>query len=152
MPFLHLSFLPIADYIVPMEIIDIASDITLLTVRAESFPQGIQEAFNELKRHLPVGDERTPYGISKPEKDGTIVYRAGVESSGPAEAVAWKQGTVVLKKGKYTAESVTDWQTKIHTLTGVFDGLLRHPHLDPATPCIEVYRSRTELVCMVKIL
>ena len=151
MPFLHLSFPRPTDYIVPMKIVNVDSDIILITVRAASFPQGIQEAFNELKRRLPDGDERMPYGISKPEKDGTIVYRAGVEILDAAEASVRNLKPVVLKKGKYAAETVTEWQNKIHTLSDIFEGLLQHPDLDPFTPCIEVYRSRTELTCMVRL-
>lgn len=151
MPFLHLLFFGSTDYIVPMKIVNIDSDIILITVRAASFPQGIQEAFNELKRRLPAGDERMPYGISKPEKDGTIVYRAGVETSDSAEASVRNLEKVVLKKGKYVSETVTEWQNKIHTLSDLFEGMLRHPDLDPFTPCIEIYRNRTELNCMVRL-
>jgi len=46
---------------------------------------------------------------------------------------------------------VPEWQNKIHTLSDIFEGLLQHPDLDPSTPCIEVYRSRTELTCMVRL-
>ena len=113
--------------------------------------QDIQEAFNELTRRLPDGDERMPYGISKPEKDGTIVYRAGVEILDAAEASVRNLEPDVLKQGKYAAETVTEWQNKIHTLSDIFEGLLQHPDLDPFTPCIEVYRSRTELTCMVRL-
>lgn len=134
-----------------METIELNRDLILITVRAASFPQGIQEAFNELKRRLPAGDERTPYGISKPEKDGTIVYRAGVEAATDSEARERSLETVVLKKGTYRSVTVTDWQTKIDTLSGIFDTLLQDPHLDPASPCIEIYKSRTEMVCLVRI-
>jgi len=138
-------------YIGPMERIVLDHDIRLMTVRADSFPDGIQNAFGELQRRLPAGDRRMPYGVSKPEKDGTIVYRAGVASEGSNEAGAGTFETVVLRKGTYAAETVADWPSKVHTLSEVFARLLKHPHLDPATPCIEMYRSRTELVCMVRV-
>lgn len=134
-----------------METIEIHKDILLITVRADRFPEGIQGAFDELKERLPAGDDRMPYGISKPERDGTIVYRAGVEASHADEASTRGLETVVLKRGTYAVRTVDDWQQKIHTLSAVFDGLLQHPLLDPATPCIEVYRSRKELLCMVRI-
>jgi len=134
-----------------MEMIEIEKDIRLLTVKAVRFPEGIQGAFDELRKRLPSGDDRMPYGISKPEKDGTIVYRAGVEAAVTGETVMPGLEPVTLRKGMYATVTVTDWQKKIHTLSGIFDGLLQHPQLDPATPCIEVYRSRAELVCMVRI-
>lgn len=134
-----------------MEMTQMKKDILLLTVKADRFPEGIQGAFDELRKRLPAGDDRMPYGISKPEKDGTIVYRAGVEATETGETVMPGLEPVTLRKGMYASVTVADWQKKIHTLSGIFEGLLQHPQLDPATPCIEVYRSRTELVCMVRI-
>ncbi|NUN68214.1 MAG: DUF1801 domain-containing protein [Bacteroidetes bacterium] len=134
-----------------METIELKSDLHLITVRAERFPEGIQEAFDELRKRLPAGDGRMPYGISKPEKDGTIIYRAGVEAATEGEGSAEGLERVTLRSGTYATVTVSDWQNKIHSLSGIFDGLLQHPQLDPATPCIEVYKSRSELVCMVRM-
>ncbi|MBP9211391.1 MAG: GyrI-like domain-containing protein [Bacteroidetes bacterium] len=131
--------------------IEIEKDIRLLTVKAVRFPEGIQGAFDELRKRLPSGDDRMPYGISKPEKDGTIVYRAGVETETAGEEATEGLELVTLSKGIYASITISDWQRKIHTLSDIFENLLQHPQLDPATPCIEVYRSRTELVCMVRI-
>lgn len=133
------------------EFITLENDRTILCVPAHSFPEGIQEAFQELKRRLPQNDERTPYGISKPERDGTIVYRAGVEETTPGEGARLGCDTVILNQGTYLATTVVDWQTKIDTLAHVFDGLLQHPDLDHTSPCIEIYKNQKELVCMVRI-
>lgn len=133
------------------EMITLEHDVTLVAVKAETFPAGIQAAFDALRQRLPEGDTRMPYGISKPEKDGTIVYHAAVEAADDGEAQARGLCTIILNEGTYAAETIRDWQQKIHTLTDTFEGLLQHPHLDPATPCIEVYRNRTELVCMVRL-
>ncbi len=134
-----------------MEMTEMKKDILLLTIKAERFPEGIQRAFDELRKRLPDGDDRMPYGLSKPEKDGTIVYRAGVESAGTGSEEVPGLEPVYLKKGTYASVMVNDWQKKIHLLSGIFEKLLQHPQLDPATPCIELYKSRTELVCMVRI-
>lgn len=135
-----------------MEMVEMKKDVLLLTVEAKRFPEGIQEAFDELRKRLPEGDERMPYGISKPERNGRIVYRAAVEALDETEPSLRRCGTAVLKKGFYCAERMTEWQTNINGITGVFERLLAHPHLDPQTPCIEVYHSRTELLCMVRIV
>ncbi|MFZ4620591.1 MAG: transcriptional regulator [Bacteroidota bacterium] len=127
-------------------------DISLLCVKAESFPDGIQAAFNELKKRIPQNDARKPYGISKPERDGTIVYRAGVEQAFEGEAAQQGCETVIIKKGKYLSKTVTQWQTKMETLGSIFEELLSDPRLDPDSPCVEIYQSQTELICMVRII
>lgn len=127
-------------------------DISLLCVTATSFPDGIQGAFNELKQRIPKDDTRKPYGISKPERNGTIVYRAGVEEAFEGEAK--KQGCerITLKRGTYLSKTVVHWQTKMEILGGIFEELLSDPRLDPASPCVEIYQSQMELVCMVRII
>lgn len=135
-----------------MEMIEMKKDVLLMTVEAKRFPEGIQEAFDELRKRLPEGDERMPYGISKPERDGSIVYRAAVEAGDAGEAGRRGCGTITLRRGTYASESVSDWQTNITEIGTVFERLLAHPQLDPSTPCIEVYRSRSELLCMVRIV
>ena len=132
--------------------IELKKDILLMTVDAKRFPEGIQEAFDELRKRLPDGDERMPYGISKPERDGRIVYRAGVEPSDESEPASCGCGTTVLKKGIYYAERMRDWQFNIGGIGVVFERLLAHDQLDPQSPCIEVYHSRSELLCMVRIV
>ncbi len=127
------------------------NDVSLLCVTAKSFPDGIQAAFHELKQRIPRNDTRTPYGISKPERDGTIVYRAGVEQAFEGEATQQGCETVIVKKGTYLSRTVTHWQSKMETLGGVFDELIRDPRLDPDSLCVEIYQSQTELICMVRI-
>lgn len=128
------------------------NDVAVLCVAAESFPEGIQPAFKELKKRIPVNDARKPYGISKPERDGTITYRAGVEEAFAGEAERSGCDRFVLKKGTYLCRTVTQWQAKIETLGKIFGELICDPRLDPASPCVEIYQSRTELICMVRIL
>jgi hypothetical protein len=135
-----------------MEMIEMKEDILLMTVKAEHFPEGIREAFDELKRMLPPDDRRTPYGISKPEWNGTIVYKAGVEEAFAGEAEAYRCEQVMLKKGRYAVETISGWQSKIGSIAGTFEALLAQPQLDPETPCIEVYHSQSDLYCMVRLL
>lgn len=122
-----------------------------MCVTADRFPEGIRKAFDELKRRIPADDHRTPFGISKPEQNGTIVYRAGVEETFSGEAASCGCETVTLKKGTYLVETITGWQSKIESITTVFESLLADPQLDPETSCIEVYQSQTELHCMVRV-
>lgn len=130
----------------------IQNDRTILCVKAASFPDGIMDAFKELNQHLPADDHRIPYGISRPEKNGTIVYRAGVEESFPDEAAESDCESVMLKKGKYIFRRITEWQTKMEMIGNVFGVLLSDPRLDPSSPCVEIYQSQTELICMVRIV
>jgi len=152
MSFLHLSDFGVRNYIGAMEMMEMKDDILLMTVKADHFPEGIQEAFDKLKLMLPPDDRRTPYGISKPERNGTIIYRAGVKEAFSGEAESRGCETVTLRKGTYIVETITGWQSKIESITTVFESLVVHPQLDPETLCIEVYQSQTELICMVRIV
>jgi hypothetical protein len=135
-----------------MEKFTVSNDLKLLCVTAASFPDGIQKAFDDLKNVLPKNNRRTPYGISFQKQDGTIIYKAAVEEAFDGEAAQIGCELFVVQKGEYVGVTIADWKQKIETIGLVFEELLQHPHLDPDSQCIEIYKSQTELICMVKIL
>ncbi len=134
-----------------MEIYRLKKDINLACVRAKSYPDGIQAAFDELNRTFPSLEGRTLYGVSKPV-NRKIVYKAGVTENSMRETKKHGCETFAIKKGTYLMETIQDYQSKLQTLASVFQRLLSDPRLDETSCCVEWYKSDKELVCMVKII
>ena len=68
-----------------METLILKEDLNIFYVPASSVPDGIQEAFDRLAKTLPTIEGRTFFGISNKNREGVIVYRAGVLASYESE-------------------------------------------------------------------
>jgi hypothetical protein len=62
-----------------METIILDKDIKVFYVTASTFPEGILAAHQTLHAKIPYSTERKYFGISRPENNGKIVYRAAAE-------------------------------------------------------------------------
>lgn len=120
-------------------------------IMANSFPQGIQTAFDKLHSLLPATTGRTFYGISRPNRQGVIEYRAAVAEAFDGEAEKYGCDTLTIPAGNYLTTTITNWQQNIPQIQKAFDELLKSPQLQPDTYCYECYKNDTELLCMVKI-
>lgn len=135
-----------------MDTIELNNDIKVLYVTAKSFPEGIQEATDKLHDLVPFSDERNYFGISRPENDGAIVYRAGTEEVKPGEADEFGCKTLTLKKGKYASLTVYDFRKDIRSIDRAFKEILQRPDLDPQGYCVEWYATDNESVkCMIRL-
>jgi len=135
-----------------METITLDKEIKIFYVTAESFPDGIQKAIDELHRIVSFSTNRKYYGISRPENGGAIVYRAGTEELEKGEAIKLNCDTLVLKKGKYISKTVNDFRKDIMSIGRAFEELLKHPNLDPKGYCVEWYANNKESVqCMIRL-
>jgi len=62
-----------------METINLDKDINVLCVTAKSFPDGIMEAFDQLHSIVPIAQKGRQFGISRPNRNGEIIYKAALE-------------------------------------------------------------------------
>ncbi|WP_448702469.1 transcriptional regulator [Mucilaginibacter sp. AW1-3] len=132
-----------------METNNLDHNIKVFCVTADSFPNGIEAAYNKL--YAVAGQEgRTIYGLSKPEK-GVIVYKAAVAENFDGEAEQSGLETLIIPKGEYAAETIHDWRNNMQKFSPVFMTLLDNPRLDRNSWCIEWYKNDDEVVCMVKL-
>jgi len=113
-----------------MEIQTLKDDIKVFYIKAESFPAGIKAAHQKLHSLLPATDGRKFFGISYPERTGSIIYKAAVEESYPGEAEKLGCETFVIKKGDYLSKSLTDWRKDETAIAKTFQKLLSDPRLD----------------------
>lgn len=134
-----------------METINIHADIKVLYITAASFPDGIMAAQQELHARVPFSTERKYYGISRPEGEQGIVYRAAAEELYPGEAENAGMNTLVLKKGRYISLTIHDYMKDLPGIGKAFGELLAQPGLDPQGYCVEWYLSQKEVQCMVRL-
>jgi len=125
-------------------------DINVFCVKVKSFPEGILEAFEDIKKLVPDSTGRTLYGISSPV-DGVIVYKAAITEMFPGEGKNFNCESFVIPKGDYSVQPLHNPANDSTLFRETFQKLLSTPLLDKTCPCIEWYKSPKEVVCMVKI-
>ncbi len=133
-----------------METITLENDIKVFYVTAESFPEGIMEAYNKLNEKIPLSAVKRIFGISRPE-NGIIVYKAGAEVNDTIKAEKIINDTLVIKKGNYICSTILDYKKDLSSIGRVFKELLLNPGIDPEGYCLEWYVSENEVKCMVRL-
>lgn len=135
-----------------MKTIVLDHDIRMFYVTASSFPGGILEAHAELHQLVPFSGDRTYFGLSRPEDNGPIVYRAAAEEKFPGEAEKYHCDTMILKKGMYSAITLLDFRKDPQNIAHAFQKLLATEGLDPEGYCVEWYANdREEVTCMIRL-
>lgn len=135
-----------------METISIDNDIKVFYVTAKSFPEGALEAHQKLHGIVPFSIDRNYFGISRPENNGPIVYRAATEEKEAGEAEKFHCDTLILKKGNYIATTVTGFRKDPRSIERAFQELLATPGLDPQGYCVEWYANdKEEVKCMIRL-
>jgi len=126
-------------------------DIHVLGVKAKSFPEGIEEAFQKLHSLFPFGKERYSFGISQPNREGTIIYSAAIEEKSKDEAEKYGCKTFTIKRGLYISTLIKNYLNNLPCIGDVFQEMITQPGIDPEGYCIEWYLNENEVRCMVKL-
>ncbi|SEW39278.1 transcriptional regulator [Chitinophaga arvensicola] len=134
-----------------MEPYTLTNDIEVFYVRATTFPEGIKPAFEKLVSLLPSMAGRHLYGISRPENNQGIVYRAAVNAKYPGEGAKYGCESFTIRKGTYMTEVLKNYEENMMQVSQTFDALLEQPHLDPQGYCLEEYINDTDMRCMVPL-
>ena len=132
-----------------MEKYSLKEDIKVFYVKAESFPEGITVAHEKLHSMLPSKEGRHFFGISYPDQNYQIIYRAAVKESYPGEAEKYGCDTFVIRKGEYISETIHGWQKDVPGIAKTFEKLLSNPHIDRKGYCLEEYLGENDMRCMV---
>ncbi|OQP64254.1 hypothetical protein A3860_19955 [Niastella vici] len=135
-----------------MENYIIEKDLKVLYVEAVSFPEGVGEAFQKLHSLLSDASKRVQYGISYPNENRQIVYKAGVEESFPGEGAQLGCKLFIVRKGTYASEWLSDWKKDESIIGRTFQKLLQHPDLDPKGYCLEIYQNEKDVRCLVPLV
>lgn len=133
-----------------MEIKNLKDDANVFYITADSFPLGIKAAHEKLHSLLPR-DGRRFFGISYPDKTGSIIYKAAAEESYNGEAEKYGLETFIIKKGDYISETLIDWQKDEGQVAVTFKQLLADPRRDNNGYCLEIYPNDSDIICMIKL-
>jgi hypothetical protein len=134
-----------------MEIYKMQKDIRLFYVQAESFPNGVKDAFETLKELTGHGANRVLYGISFPDGAGSYVYRVAVEESYPGEAEKLDCPIFVVRQGEYISSFIANWEQDESIIGRTFQELLRDPNIDKQGYCLELYPNEKDVRCLVPL-
>ena len=134
-----------------MENYELVRDIMVIYVPSTSFPDGIPAAFDNLKSRLTSKDGRLFFGISWPDKNRKIIYKAATEEKYKGEGEKYGLETFIIKKGIYISELVKDYKKDLSQIGATFQRLLQHPELDTTGYCLEWYKGDDDVLCLVKL-
>ena len=135
-----------------MEKITLDKNIKVFYVTAKSFPEGIPEATKKLHSLFSYTKERRIFGLSRPENNNGIVYRAAAEELSDGEAERLGCETLIIPKGQYVAIQVSNFRKDIMSINRAFQKILKEPNLDPQGYCLEWYASdKEEVTCMIRL-
>jgi len=135
-----------------MENYFLENDITVFYVEADLFPNGILAAHQKLHALIPYSDKRKYFGISNPDKTGTIIYRAAAEELTEGEADKLNLETMILKQGNYCSIVIENYLKDVADIGSAFNILLSNSNIDPQGACVEWYLNDTDVQCMVRLI
>ena len=129
----------------------IEKDIPTVYVEATSFPNGVLAAHQKLHRLLENKEKRHFYGISYPNTEGGIVYKAAASTLNADEAKQLNLVTFVIKKGTYSSVFIENYLADIPSIGRTFQSLLADSRVDPNGYCLEIYEGEKDVRCLVKL-
>jgi hypothetical protein len=134
-----------------MEKYDLVKDIVVIYVPAQSFPEGIKPAFEKLETKLASISDRDFFGISWPDKNGQIIYKAAAEEKYIGESKNYELDTFTILKGTFISELIPGYKKNISQIGALFQQLLQHPELDTNSYCLEWYKGNDDVLCLVRL-
>jgi hypothetical protein len=134
-----------------MENLEIKADIPTVCLAAPSFPDGVMMAFDKLLSLLPAPNTRRLFGISRPDRNGTIMYKAAAEESVAGEAGQLGLESFTIPRGQYSCVYISNFMDNIPQIGATFRQLLSDPGIDPGGFCLEMYIGDKDVRCLVKL-
>ncbi|MCE1188308.1 MAG: transcriptional regulator [Ignavibacteria bacterium] len=130
---------------------DFGNDITTLCIIAESFPDGISDAYQKLNTLVPVNPERRCFGYSRPE-NGKIVYRAMAEQLQSDQGEQYGCEIFTIPAGRYTGKKVENYHENLTDIMNNFQELTTLQNIDPVGFCLEWYLNEKDMYCLIKLV
>lgn len=115
------------------------------------FPEGILAAHEKLHDLLSTSEDRNFYGISCPNEEGAIVYKAAAEQLHDDEAKQLKCETFIIKKGDYISYTIRDFHKDMGSIGKAFHELLADSRIVAEGCCVEVYLNQDDVQCMIRL-
>ncbi|MCX6319156.1 MAG: transcriptional regulator [Bacteroidetes bacterium] len=125
--------------------------ISVYTVKASSFPEGVQAAHMYLHSLVSFSTKRKYFGISHGSPEKEIIYYAAAEELEKGELEKHGLATFILEAGDYLYVDIPDFMKNISAIGQAFAALLQEPHIDPQGACVEWYLDQHTCRCMVRV-
>lgn len=129
----------------------LGDDIKVMYVDATTFPDGIERAHIQLHAMLTEKERRRFFGISWPNENGEITYKAAADEMVPGEAEKLGLKTFTIKKGSYNSFFIKDFMQDMGSIKRAFKLLLAQHEVDPDGYCLEWYIGDNDVKCMVPL-
>jgi hypothetical protein len=123
--------------------------LRLITVRANSFPDGIRPAWQVLEGKRKIKG-RKAFGLIYDRPDG-MEYFAGLVSDGDLEERVTGLPVVEVGGGPCARIKLEDWSRQLDQIGILFGQMAAQYEVDPARPAMEFYRSFTELHLLLPV-
>ena len=133
-----------------MKRIKIEKDIKVFYIKAKSFPDGVMEAFQKMHSLIEFPPKRRNFGISRSE-NGEIVYRVAAEELNEGDLKKYDFAEFVIPSGDYIRIEIKDFRKDLSLIKVAFDQLLTLPDVDPSGYCIEEYKGKEDVFCMIRL-
>lgn len=138
-------------YVLYMKTLTVSDDILVHCVTATSFPDGVQQAHETLHGMFPYDTDRNYFGISRPGKDGIIIYKAAAEELNEGELAKYHLEIMIILKGDYLYIDIPGFSKDIPSIGATFQKLIIDQRIAADGCCIEWYLHQNLCRCMVKI-
>ncbi|MBI3519007.1 MAG: transcriptional regulator [Bacteroidetes bacterium] len=134
-----------------MEYLNLEKDITVFYVTASSYPEGVLAAHQQMHGYVTYNEKRNYFGISAPDKTGTIIYKSAAAELEKGEFSKHHLEQFVIKKGTYIFIDIIDFMKDIPAIGKAFEILLSNSNIDSQGCCVEWYLSQSSVRCMVRL-
>lgn len=136
-----------------MELFHITENIEVVFLKASDFPNDVPATYEQLHALIPNTPNRRYFGISHPDKTGTIQYKAAAEILPSDDFTNTELQRFTIEKGMFSSIYIVNHFQDSNCIGAAFQELLKQPQLDPNGYCLEVYKNYTDLDvhCMVRI-
>lgn len=134
-----------------MKELHLKEDISVIAVKAKSFPAGIVPAFTDLEQKVGGYRGRSVYGLSQGDGKRDIVYWACVQGIA-GEKLPPDCEWLNVKAGTYISEQLSNWRGREKIMSETFRKMFSSPKVDPNGYCVEKYLDNGDVLCMVRII
>jgi hypothetical protein len=133
-----------------MKTTSLENDIKVFYVTAESYPEGILAAHQKLHAKVPFSYDRKYFGLSRPENNKGIIYKAATEETFDGEAEQYNLESLIIPKGNYYSLIISNYRNDIPSIGKTFQKLLSQENIDQNGYCIEWYINENDVNCLVR--
>lgn len=134
-----------------MQHLTLSSNISLLCVKATSFPDGIMQAFKTLYSIFPPSGERRSFGLSCGNEQNGIDYWACAEELDIDVLNENELQRITIRAGDYNYEDFPNFMQNLPAIGETFQRILSATPHHTHGYCVEEYLNDSDVRCLVRL-